>query len=78
LPIALLAKKSSVADRKKVEVPPKVARALRLADEDESDSVKPVEATPKTTPLAKAPTEESDVQVIKAPLVKKRKLKKGG
>jgi hypothetical protein len=77
LPIAPLTKKSQVVERKKVKVPPKVVRALKLADE-ESDVQKPVEATPKQTYLAKVHAKESDVQVIEAPLVKKRKLKMGG
>jgi hypothetical protein len=43
-----------VVERKKVEVPPKVVRALKLADEEESDAEKPVEATPEQTPLSRS------------------------
>jgi hypothetical protein len=70
------AKKSPQVEKKNIGVSPKVVRALRLADEEESDAEKTVEATPEQTPLAKVPAEESDVQVIEAPLVKKRKLKR--
>jgi hypothetical protein len=77
LPIAPPSKKSPVVEKKKVEVPPKVVRALRLANEEESDAERPVKATPEQTPLVEAPTEESNVQVIEAPLIKKRKLKGG-
>jgi hypothetical protein len=67
-----------VVERKKVEVPPKVVRALKLVDEeDESEAEKPTKAAPQTNPLAKIPAEKSNVQVIEAPLVKKRKLKRG-
>jgi hypothetical protein len=59
-----------------MEVPPKVVKALRLADEEESGAERPVEATPEQTPFVKVPAEESDIQVIEAPLVKKRTLKK--
>jgi hypothetical protein len=65
-------------ERKKVEVPPKVVRALRLANEEESDAERPVKATPEQTPLVEAPTEESNVQVIEAPFIKKEEAKKGG
>jgi hypothetical protein len=54
-----------------------VARALKLADKEELEIKKPAEAVPEPTPLVVVPTEESDVQVIEAPLVKKRRLKKG-
>jgi hypothetical protein len=42
----------------------------------ELDVEKPVEATPKQTPNVEVPAEESDVQVVEAPLVKKRKLRR--
>jgi hypothetical protein len=61
---------------KKVEVPSRVARALKLADEEELEAEMPVKAVVEPTPLVPVPAEESDVQVIKAPLVKKRKLNK--
>jgi hypothetical protein len=67
-----------MVERKKVKVPPKVVRALKLPDEEESDVERPVEATPEQTYLAKVHAEELDVQVIEAPLVKKRKLKMEG
>jgi hypothetical protein len=45
------AKKSPVVERKKVEVPPKVVRALKLVDEeDESEAEKPTKAAPEPTP----------------------------
>jgi hypothetical protein len=69
-------KKSLVLERKKVEVPPKVVRALKMADEeDELKAEKPVKAIPEPTPLVNVPIKELDAQAIKAPLVKKRKLK---
>jgi hypothetical protein len=70
------AKKSHQVEKKNIGVSPKVVRALRLADKEESDVEKTVEATPEQTPLSKVPVDESDVQVIEAPLVKKRKLKR--
>jgi hypothetical protein len=70
------AKKSPQVEKKNIGVSPKVVRALRLADKEESDVEKTVEATPEQTPLSKVPADESDVQVIEAPLVKKRKLKR--
>jgi hypothetical protein len=71
-------KKSPTVERKKVEVPPRMVRTLKLADEeDESKVEKPVKANPEPTPLAKVPAEESNIQVIEASLVKKRKLKRG-
>jgi hypothetical protein len=56
------AKKSPTAERKKVEAPPRVVRALKLAgEEDESEAEKHVKATPEPTPLVKVPAEESDI-----------------
>jgi hypothetical protein len=40
------------------------------------EAEKPTEATSRPTTQVLAPTEESDVEVIEAPLAKKRKLKK--
>jgi hypothetical protein len=69
-----LAKKSSVVE-KKVEKPPRVARVLKLLDEEEgSKAGGPVEALSKPIPQVCAPIEES-VEVIEA-LVNKRKLTK--
>jgi hypothetical protein len=63
-------------EKKKVEVPPQVARVLKLADEeDELEVEKPTRAVAKPTTRVLAPAEES-IEVIEAPLVKKRKLKK--
>jgi hypothetical protein len=96
LPIASPVKTGPLNERRKTEAHPKVARALKLADE-ESDTEKPVEAatsptlrpeTPAATQGAKeahegapvettpARIEDSEVEVIKVPFVKKRKLKR--
>jgi hypothetical protein len=79
---------------------PKVAMALKLADEEKLKVEKPIEGTPEQTPRAEAPAqeqgvkephtsthqktaqekvhvEESDVQEVEAPLIKRKKLKKG-
>jgi hypothetical protein len=75
-PIVPPAKKSPTVE-KKVEVPSRVARVLKLADEeDELEAKTSVKAVAEPTTLVSVPAEESDVQVIEAPLVKKRKLKK--
>jgi hypothetical protein len=74
-PIAPPTKKSPMVEKKNIEVPPKVVMALKLADE-ESDVEKPIEATLEQTPLARVPAEESNVQVIEAPIVKMRKVKR--
>jgi hypothetical protein len=76
-PTAPLAKKSPVLKKKPIEVPPRVARALKLVHEEEDLEVEqPAEATPRPNLQVLAPTKELEVGVIKAPLVKKRKLKK--
>jgi hypothetical protein len=50
-PAVPLAKKSPTVERKKkVEVPPRVVRALKLADEEESGAKMPFEAAVKPTP----------------------------
>jgi hypothetical protein len=97
-PIVLPPKKSPLNVGTKTEAHPKVVRALRLADE-ESETEKPVEAPPSSTPCTEAPAEaqgvkepfegapketapdrvpveESDVEVVEAPLIRKRKLKR--
>jgi hypothetical protein len=50
LPIASPAKKSPLVEKKNTEDHPKVVRALKLADEEESEVEKPNEATPERTP----------------------------
>jgi hypothetical protein len=49
-----LTKKNPVVQRKKIEVPHRVARALKLADEeDESEAEKPVKAVLEITPWSR-------------------------
>jgi hypothetical protein len=99
LPIAPPIKKSPLVEGTRTEAHPRVARALKLADE-ESGVEKPIEGTPEQTPRVEAstkeqgvkephkgtpkrtaqdkvPTEESDVQVVEAHLIKRKKLKRG-
>jgi hypothetical protein len=62
--------------RKNVEVPPKVARVLKLLDKEEgSEAGEPTEALLKPVSEVCASAEES-IEVIEAPSIKKRKLKK--
>jgi hypothetical protein len=59
---------------KKPEKPPKVARALKLLDEEESpEAGGPTKDLPGPTPKTHSATNES-VEVVEAPLVKRRKL----
>ena len=61
-----------------VEAPPRIARLLKLVDEEEDTEVpQPLKTVPGPVPTAPTPREESDVEVIEASLVKKRKLIKG-
>jgi hypothetical protein len=47
-------KKNLVVQRKKIEIPPRMARVLKLADkEDESEAEKPVKAVLETTPWSR-------------------------
>jgi hypothetical protein len=62
LPIASPAKKSPLVEKKNIEAHPKVVRALKLADEEDSEVKKPVEATPKQTPHTKVPAKEPNVE----------------
>ena len=72
------AKKSSIPKKKPVETPPRVARILKLVDEEEDLGVQqPFETIPGPLPTAPTPDEELEVEVIEAPLVRKRKLIKG-
>jgi hypothetical protein len=74
-PVVPSAKKSPIVE-KKAEKPSRVARVLKLLnDEEGSEAGGPAEALLKPIPQVCAPTEES-VEVIKAPPVKKRKLTK--
>ena len=63
-------------EKKLTEAPPRVARVLKLVDDD--DDLETGDAKVVSVPVQKAPTpeEESDIEVIKAPLVRKRTLKK--
>jgi hypothetical protein len=68
----------SILKKKSVDTPLRVARVLKLVDEEEDlEAQQPLEAAPG--PISIAPTigEELDVEVIEAPLMKKRKLVKG-
>jgi hypothetical protein len=62
LPIAPPTKKSPLVDGTRTEAHPKVARALKLADEEESEVEKPIEGTPEQTPRTEAPTKEQGVK----------------
>jgi hypothetical protein len=74
LPIAPPVKKDSL--REKAEKPSKMARVLKLLDEEESLEVGgAVKDQPQPTPQIQVAVEES-VEVIEAPLGKKRKLTK--
>ena len=54
-----------------------MARVLKLVDEEEEAMVeKPVEAASIPAPGIPTPREDSEVEVIEAPLMRKRKLKK--
>jgi hypothetical protein len=80
-PAAQPVKKSSIEKKKKkkkpAEMPPREARMLKLVDEDEVPEVQqPLKAAPRPVPKVSTPVEESKVEVIEAPLVKKRKLTK--
>jgi hypothetical protein len=73
LPIAAPPKKPQV---KSAEKPPKVARVLKLQDEEETlEAGGPVEVRPEPAPRNHDTVEES-VEVLEAPAVKKRKLSK--
>jgi hypothetical protein len=64
--------------KKSVDTPLRVAKVLKLVDKEEDlEAQQPFEAAPG--PISIAPTigEELDVEVIEAPLMKKRKLVKG-
>jgi hypothetical protein len=80
VPFVLLAKppkkKSLVLKKKPVEAHPRVARTLKPVDKEDAEVEQYVEAALRTTPQAPALVEESEVEVIEVPLVKKRKLKK--
>ena len=59
------------------KAPPRVARVLKLVDdEDDVEAGQPAEATSVLIPKAPTPREESKVEVIEAPLMRKRTLKK--
>jgi hypothetical protein len=74
LPMAPPMKKDSL--REKAEKPSKVARVLKLLDEEESpEAGGAVKDQPQPTPQIQVAVEES-VEVIEAPPVKKRKLTK--
>jgi hypothetical protein len=76
-PTAPLAKKSPILTKKLVEFPSRVARAFKLVDEEEDLEIEqPAEAILGPTPQVSTPAEESEVEVIEVPFVKKRKLKK--
>ena len=71
-------KTSPAIKRKPVESPPRAARVLKLVDDEEDlKAQQPLKVTLGPVPTALTPSEESDVKVIEAPLVKKRKLVKG-
>ena len=64
-------------EKKSIEVPPRVARVLKLVDEEDDLKAGKL-AKVASVPTYKAPTlrDESEVEVIEAPLVRKRTLKK--
>jgi hypothetical protein len=68
---------SGLEEEDLVEAPPKVARVLKLVDEEEDlEAKQPLEASPRLVSKVSAPIEELKVEVIEAPLVRKRKLTK--
>jgi hypothetical protein len=74
LPVNPPTKKGLLVD--KPEKPPRVARALKLLDEEESSKVGgPTKNLPGSARKTHSATEES-VEVVEAPLVKRRKLTK--
>jgi hypothetical protein len=76
-PVTQLAKKSSILKKKPFDIPPQVAIVLKLVDEEEDLEVQqPLEAALGPILTAPTPSEESDVEMIEAPLVMKRKLTK--
>ena len=72
-----LPKKSPIRKKKPVEAPPRVARLLKLVDEDDLGVQQPLKTAPGLVPTISTLDEESEVEVIEAPLVRKRKLVKG-
>ena len=76
-PPALAVTQPVQGEKNSTEVPPRVAIVLKLVDEE--DDVKAGKLAKATSvPVAEAPTprEESEVEVIEAPLMRKRTLKK--
>jgi hypothetical protein len=70
-------KRSLVEKKKPVEAPPRAAKVLKLVDEEEDSWAKqPAEVAPGPVLQVSAPVEESEVEVIEAPLVRKRKMTK--
>ena len=64
-------------EKNSTEVPPRVARLLKLVDEEDDLEVgKPAKAASVPVTKALTPNEESEVEVIEVPLVRKRTLKK--
>jgi hypothetical protein len=64
--------------KKPISTSPQLAKLLKLVDkEEELEAQQPLEAALGPTLAALTPSEESDVEVIEAPLMKKRKLIKG-
>ena len=60
-----------------IAAPPQVARVLKLVDEEDNlEDGKPTEVASVPAPNASTPREDSKVEVIEAPLAKKRTLKK--
>ena len=63
--------------KKSVAGPPRVAKVLKLVDDEEDlEAGQPIEAVSGPVPKVLAPIEELKVKVIEAPLVRKRTLKK--
>ena len=64
-------------EKKPAEALSRVARVLRLVeDKEDLKARKPAKATSVLVPKAPTPEEESEVEVIEVPLVRKRTLKK--
>ena len=77
-PLIQSPKKSPIPKKKMVEAPSRVARLLKLVDEEEDSEVpQPLNTILGPVPTTPTPSEESNVEVIEAPLAKKRKLTKG-
>jgi hypothetical protein len=74
-PVVESVKETPVLKKRLANMPPQVARILKLIDKSEDlEALQPLEAASRPVPTVPTPDKESDVELIKGPLVKKRKL----